>query len=150
MRAVCRALDATDYPQAHALYQTLATGETLPPFEAGKRGFSRIISHPDTWIIGACEDGKVLSMATLHLMPNLTNDMRPYALVENVATLADFQGRGLGRTVMHAVAEKAWQEGAYKIMLLTNRSRGTAAFYTKLGYQMDEKQGMILRQPAPF
>jgi GNAT superfamily N-acetyltransferase len=119
----------------------------LPDFEAGKDGFTRLINHPGTWIIGTEEGIQILSMATLHILPNMTYMMRPYGLVENVAKLANHQGRGLGRRVMDAVAQQAWDVGAFKIMLLTNQSRGARGFYEKLGYAADEKHGMILRNP---
>lgn len=147
MNTTCRALTVADYGQARDLYQTLSTGKTLPSYADGQDGFVRLINHPGTWIIGAVEANTVLSMATLHVLPNMTYHMRPYALVENVATHRDHQGRGLGRLVMQAVAEKAWGKDAFKVMLLTNQSRGTSAFYEKLGYTADEKHGMVLRAP---
>lgn len=148
MSVSTRPLTPEDYGAARELYQALSTGKTLPSFEVGVAGFRRLIAHPGTWIIGGEQDGKLVSMATLHVLPNMTYDMRPYALVENVATHADHQGRGLGLIVMDAVAQKAWSEGAFKIMLLTNQSRGAAAFYEKLGYVADEKHGMVLRSPV--
>lgn len=145
----CRPLIPADYLAARALYEALSTADTLPEIDAGRRAFEAIIAHPGTSIIGAELDKEVRGMATLHVLPNLTYNMRPYALVENVATHPDFQGRGIGRAVMDATAQAAWQAGAYKIMLLTNQSRGAHAFYDKLGYVADEKHGMVLRDAAP-
>lgn len=147
MNVLTRPMSPQDYGAARVLYQALSTGKTLPSYEAGIAGFTRLIAHPGTWVMGAEENGALLGMATLHVLPNMTYDMRPYAVVENVATHADHQGRGLGRVIMDAVAQKAWSEGAFKIMLLTNQSRGARAFYEKLGYVADEKHGMVLRSP---
>jgi GNAT superfamily N-acetyltransferase len=144
----CRALTLNDYDQTRILYQALSTGESLPSFEAGKAGFARLIQHPGTWILGAVQNDCILSMATLHILPNMTYQMRPYAIVENVATRIGHQGRGLGRQLMKTVAQKAWDEGAFKVMLLTNQARGTRSFYEKLGYCAEEKHGMILRRPT--
>lgn len=49
---------------------------------------------------------------------------------------------------MDAVARHAWERGAFKIMLLTNQSRGVCAFYETLGDTGNEKHGMVLRNPA--
>jgi GNAT superfamily N-acetyltransferase len=144
----CRTLTHADYAQARNLYMTLSTGHSLPSYEDGVAGFHRLIHHPGTWIMATEQASEVLSMATMHVLPNMTYDMRPYVLVENVATRAAHQGRGLGRLVMDAVAQKAWSENAFKIMLLTNQARGARGFYEHLGYVADEKHGMVLRHPV--
>lgn len=146
MKATCRALTPADYADARTLYQALSTGHSLPSHDAGIGGFETLLAHPGTWVIGAELNTRILAMATLHILPNMTYQMRPYAVVENVANLQSHQGKGLGRQIMAAVADKAWAEGAFKIMLLTNRDRGATAFYEKLGYVADEKDGMILRR----
>jgi GNAT superfamily N-acetyltransferase len=144
--AYCRTLTLADYPDARALYEVLAAGRSIPPFEEGLDGFADLIRHDGTWIIGAEAEGRIVSMATLHVLPNMTYEMRPYALVENVATLTAYQRAGYGRSVMLAVLRKAWAEDAYKVMLLTDRERGAYPFYEKLGFMLDEKHGMILRR----
>ena len=85
-------------------------------------------------------------MATLHVLPNMTHGGRPYALVENVVTLATHRQRGFGRRVMEAIAQAAWAQDCYKIMLLTGRQNRAKGFYQSLGYDPDEKYGMVLRR----
>ncbi|NNE53900.1 MAG: GNAT family N-acetyltransferase [Sulfitobacter sp.] len=148
MSTGCRVLKPDDYVDARTLYETLSAGRTLPEFDIGRAGFERVIGHDGTWIIGAERGGRIVSFATLHVLPNMTYQMRPYALIENVATLPDFQRRGIGRTVMAAATRKAWAEKAYKIMVLTNHARQTRGFYEKLGFVSGEKDGMILRPDA--
>jgi GNAT superfamily N-acetyltransferase len=84
-------------------------------------------------------------MATLHLMPNMTYHGRPFGLIENVVTLPDARGQGFARAVMMALADTAQDANAYKIMLLTGRDNEAKGFYERLGYNADEKHGMILR-----
>ena len=141
-----RPLKHADYADARIPYEALSTGETLPTVEKGRVAFDSIIAHLGTQIIGAEHEGKIVSMATLHLLPNITYNARFYAVVENVVTHPDYQGQGWGRRVMETLAQTAWNADAYKIMLLTNQSRGARGFYEKLGYSSDEKHGMILRQ----
>ncbi|MDF1726866.1 MAG: GNAT family N-acetyltransferase [Sulfitobacter sp.] len=147
MKIDCRPLTGADFAGAHALYGVLSPGDTLPSVDEAERLFAAIIAQPGTQVIGACQGDEVLAMATLHLMPNLTYGGRPYGLIENVATDPQRRGEGLGSLVVDAVIALAWAEDAYKIMLLTNRVRGAGRFYETLGFDGDEKEGMILRRP---
>ena len=147
MIVICRALTSDDYTDARALYQTLTTGHSLPDPKDGIVPFERLLAHPGTRILGAQMDGQIISMATLHVLPNMTYHAKPYALIENVATLPNYQGNGYGRSVMQAAAHAAWAAGVYKIMLLTGQLHGAKGFYEQLGYIGDEKHGMILRRP---
>ncbi|MFT6674902.1 MAG: GNAT superfamily N-acetyltransferase [Sulfitobacter sp.] len=148
MKVICRALGRADYADARRLYEALSTGDSLPPDSAvGAAAFGDVIAHTGTTIFGAEQAGQVISMATLHILPNMTYQARPYALVENVATLPDHRGHGFGRQVMQALADHAWAAGVYKIMLLTGRANGAAGFYHRLGFDGDEKHAMILRRP---
>jgi len=140
----CRALIDSDFAVAQALYYALVGKEPV----ANKTQFEAIIRHSGTQIIGCEAGGKVASMATLHLLPNMTNGGRPYGLVENVVTLAAMQGHGFGRAVMEAVIAAAWAANAYKIMLLTGKAAGARGFYKKLGFSDEHKHGMMLRRVA--
>lgn len=138
-----RCLTLADFDDARALYVDLV-GD-LPVAET-QAAFRAVIEHPGTKLWGAVVEGRVVSMATLHVLPNMTFSGRPYALVENVVTLTPYQGRGLGRAVMEQLAEDAWSHGVYKIMLLTGKTFGAKGFYERLGYASDQKHGMILRR----
>ncbi|MFK7751142.1 MAG: GNAT family N-acetyltransferase [Sedimentitalea sp.] len=145
-----RPLTPQDLPDARRLYRTL-TGEA-PLGDAA--AFEQVLAHPGTTIFGAQHQGHIVSMATLHLLPNMTFDARPYGLVENVATLRAHQGQGFGRAVMTHLADSAWAHNAYKLMLLTGTELGARGFYEALGYNGDQKHAMILRrapqrQPPP-
>lgn len=147
MSVACRRLTTGDYKLARALYGELTTGYSLPDLHDGRAAFGRILTHPGTMILGATDGDRVVSMATLHILPNMTYDARPYALIENVATAQSHEGRGFGRAVMQFAAETAWDANVYKIMLLTGRANGVKGFYERLGYVADEKYGLVLRRP---
>jgi GNAT superfamily N-acetyltransferase len=144
---ICRALALRDHPDAYHLYQALPAGGTLAPMAASKAAFETLIAHPGTTVFGAEVGNRIVSMATLHLLPNVTYDARPYAVVENVVTLPDHARQGYGRAVMTTLAKAAWAQNAYKIMLLTGRQNAAEGFYRSLGYDDREKHGMILRAP---
>ncbi|MEX0339968.1 MAG: GNAT family N-acetyltransferase [Arenibacterium sp.] len=146
MSEIVRALAEPDFDAALALYRTF--GGERPPLSGaqGYAQFMRILEHPGTTILGAEVEGEVRAMATLHILPNMTVDGRPYALIENVVTLKMFERQGLGRVVMNEAIARAWAENAYKIMLLTGRSAGAKGFYEKLGFSGDDKHAMTLRK----
>jgi len=128
---LCRALIDSDFADAQALYHELVGQEPV----AGKAQFEAILRHSGTQIIGCEAVGSVVSMATLHLLPNMTNGGRPYGL-------------GFGRAVMEAVIASAWAANAYKIMLLTGKAADARGFYKKLGFSDEHKHGMMLRRVA--
>ena len=141
-----RTATAADYGDIHRLYTELVGPGGVISGEEGKQRFAQILSHPGTTIICAECEGRLAAAATLHILPNMTVQGRPYALIENVVTLQAMQGKGVGRAVMDHARDLAWAADCYKIMLLTGREVGARAFYEKLGYTAEDKWGMTLRR----
>ena len=137
-----RHLTPTDHAAALRLYTELTAPKLVSTDPAH---FNTLLAHPGTTIWGADLNSAICAMVTLHLLPNMTYAGRPYGLIENVVTAEAHRGLGLGRAVMQALAAHAWQQGAYKLMLLTGTARGAVGFYRALGFDADAKQGMILR-----
>lgn len=143
---IFRRATVSDFADLYSLYKELVGSIDVAQGAAGRARLAQVLGHPGTSIHTAELDGRLVSMATLHLLPNMTFGGRPYALAENVVTLKACQGRGLGRRVMDQLAQAAWAAGAYKIMLLTGQELGARGFYEKLGYSAEEKFGMTLRR----
>lgn len=141
-----RNLTIDDYADLLVLYRELMGEIAVVDGDAGQKRLAEILAHPGTSLWGAEVEGRVVSVAVLHMLPNLTYSGRSYCLIENVVTLAAFQRRGLGRQVMNAAIEAAWSANAYKIMLLTGSDAGANGFYEKLGFRGDQKVGMVLRR----
>lgn len=144
--AIARRLTAKDHGDAMALYRVLAGNDSI---QSDKACFDTLIAHPGTLIFGADSGGRIKSMATLHLLPNITQNGRPYGLIENVVTDPAARGQGLARLTMRAAIDDAWQADAYKIMLLSGRDTGALGFYEKLGFRADQKHGLQLRRVPP-
>lgn len=140
--ASVRTLGHADAANALVLYNELTVGP--PADDAGV--FASVINHPGTSVFGAFLDDKLVSMLTLHLLPNVLWQGRPYALIENVVTLRAFQKRGFGRTVMQTAIAAAWAADAYKIMLMTGQKRGAKGFYEAVGFSSEDKFAMVIRR----
>lgn len=137
-----RALGLVDAAQALTLYNELTVG----PKAVGPAAFGPVIDHPGTQVLGAFAGDQLVAMATLHLLPNVVWNARPYALVENVVTRATHRGQGFGRKVMEAVIAAAWTADANKIMLMTGVGRDAVGFYEACGFSSDAKTAMVLRR----
>ncbi len=140
-----RPLTSMDWAQAEALYRELTNGPDI----GGVENFAQVLTHPGTRIFGLEEKESIVSMVTLHLLPNVTYGGRPYGLIENVITLKEARNQGLGRRVLQHAIDAAWAEDAYKLMLLTGQARGAKGFYEALGFSSDGKWGMTLRRISP-
>jgi GNAT superfamily N-acetyltransferase len=140
--AKIRQIVASDFIDVAALFAEL----TNEPSVADQTQFKNILAFLGTQMFGAEVNGRIVSMATLHILPNLGGMRMAYGLIENVVTLQAFQKQGLGRAVMSLLIQAAWDADAYKIMLLTGLERGARGFYEKCGFSGESKIGMQMRR----
>ena len=104
--------------------------------------WDRMITDPDYHIIVNEIDGKVVSSVVCIIIPNLTQNVRPFALVEYVVTHADYRGKGYATDCLNYAREIARRENCYKIMLMTGSKRPeTLRVYENAGYSSSDKTG---------
>jgi GNAT superfamily N-acetyltransferase len=98
---------------------------------------------------GGALNGQLVCSCNLTIIPNLTRGCRPFGIVENVVTHADFRKKGFGRVILRHALNEAWQENCYKVMLQTGRKDdATLRFYEGLGFDRHGKQAFIARPAA--
>lgn len=119
--------------------------ESLP--EDGERlrkVWDKICADEDHHIV-VCEiGGRIVSSCVCVIVPNLTRDLRPYALIENVVTHADHRGKGYAAACLDYAREIAKQAGCYKMMLLTGaKTENTLGFYENAGYNCHDKTAFV-------
>ena len=108
--------------------------------------FKTLVNDPDYHILVAEEEGRVVSSCTCIVVHNMTWSQRPYAMVENVATLPQYQRRGFATACMNRAKEIAQENGCYKIYLTTSsKNESIWRFYESLGYSRGEKTAFIQR-----
>lgn len=89
-------------------------------------------------------DGRIVASCVCVIILNLTRNVRPYAVIENVVTHGDFRGRGYAAECLDYAKGIAEKENCYKMMLLTGaKDEATLAFYKTAGYNCTDKTGFI-------
>lgn len=73
-----------------------------------------ICDDSNIYYIVAESDGKVASTCTLAIIKNLTRNLRPYGLIENVVTHPDYRQKGLGTKVLNKAIEIANKNNCYR------------------------------------
>ncbi len=117
-----------------------------PPLEpsVAQAVFDSILSTPGMTVFVLEEDGAIVASTYLNIVPNLTRAASPYAVIENVVVVETHRGQGLGKAIVAATLEVAWEAGCYKAMLQTGSRRpATHAFYRACGFSGDEKHSYV-------
>lgn len=148
MQPVIRKAVAADLPAILALYAELSVTDRLPQVEDATATWARILASEMMSVHVVELDGRAVSTCMLVMVPNLTRNQSPFAIIENVVTLAAMRGRGIGRRVIQAAFEEAWAAGCYKVMLLTGRKdEAVLRFYEACGFSRG-KTAFEIRRPA--
>lgn len=127
------------------LYRHLHTrDEPLPPRPHIERIWHDIRRNPDLKYFGLFVQDRLAASCTLTIIPNLTRGCRPYGVIENVVTHADFRRRGCGRRMLQHALDHAWTRNCYKVMLMTGRKDdATYRFYESVGFDCNAKQAFL-------
>ena len=89
-------------------------------------------------------NGKIVSSCVCVIVPNLTRNIRPYALIENVVTNKEYRGKGYATECLNYAKEIAIKNNCYKMMLLTgSKDESTLNFYKNAGYNCADKTAFI-------
>jgi len=138
--AVIRAAQQSDLPGLLDLYRHLHPDDPQPDAVKITEVWSVLMGSGFTKVIVAVDAGLLVSSCTLAIIPNLTRGGRSYGVIENVVPHPDHRRTGLGKGVLAAVLEAAWEADCYKVMLATgSRREGTLRFYEQAGFERGSK-----------
>lgn len=141
-----REINENDFCALSKLYTHLHSNKPMENSDKNIALFREILADKNHHIIVAEEDGKLVSSCVCIIIPNLTHEQQPYALIENVVTDRDYRKRGLASACLDYAKRIALDNNCYKMMLLTgSKKRSTHRFYQKNGYNRFEKTGYIQR-----
>ncbi len=132
-----------DLPQILNLYaKVLDKGEVLS-LEQAETLFSKMATYPNYKVYVAETESTIIGTFALLIMDNLAHLGTPSAVVEDVVVADNYQGKGIGKTMMIFAMEKCKEAGCYKLVLSSNLKRTEAhAFYESLAF---EKHGFSFR-----
>ena len=148
MSVIVRKAATDDLPAILELYAQLNTEDRLPDAASAGVVWARMLSSEMMSVLVAELDGRVVASCVLVVAPNLTRNMQPFALVENVVTERVLRGCGIGKRVVQAAIDQAWAKGCYKVMLLTGRKdESVLGFYEACGFKRG-KTAFEFRRPV--
>lgn len=133
-----------DLPALLKLYKELHETDPVPQGAGLEKAWEKILANPDYHILLAKVDGETAASVSVIIVPNLTRNARPYAVIENVITAAKFRRRGLAAALMAEAVQIAQASGCYKVTLTTgNKDEGTFGFYEGCGFNKEDKTAFI-------
>ncbi len=147
-KAVIRPAHWDDLTGVLALYRHLHPDDPVLDPHAAEARWSALLSSGLTIPFVADIAGALVSSCTLGIIPNLSRGARPYAVIENVVTHAEHRRAGLGRAVLRAALDRAWDADCYKVMLATgSQEAATLEFYEAVGFLRGGKTFFEMRRP---
>jgi len=110
-------------------------GESFTLDEA-REHFARIRITPGFRLLVVDDDGRILGTYVLQILHKLGKRGTPAGVVEDVAVLPAYQGKGIGRAMMEHAFHACRAAGCYKLTLSSNLKREDAhRFYDSLGFE---------------
>jgi GNAT superfamily N-acetyltransferase len=83
-------------------------------------------------------DGGAVGTIDVIVSPNLTRDVHPFAVIENVVVVPTARRGGIGRQLMEAAFDFARSLGCYKVQLVSADKRDAAHhLYDAMGFDAD-------------
>ena len=144
MKLVLREAKESDLAQLLELYDQLHFGEKHILTPKAEAIWQKILSHPNNTLFVGYFGSKLVTSCHLIVVDNLTHDLRPYALIENIITDEVYRKRGFGKEILDHAKKAAKKAGCYKIMLMTSsKDESTLNFYKKAGYNMKDKTAFV-------
>lgn len=101
---------------------------------------------PNMYLLVAEVNGSVVSSVQMAVVESLTHNVRPFAVIENVVTHADYRNRGYASALLEKASEIAKRRNCYKVFLETGSNKeSTLNFYRNNGFTVDAKHSCLKR-----
>ena len=143
--AVIRDLRRNDLDSLLSLYRQLHPQDDALP-EGVAEIWEEIVRDPAQIYLGAFVGELLVAACNAAVVPNLTRGARPYAVIENVVTHADYRRRGIGAKILRALVDRCWARRCYKVMLMSAIGRAEIhGFYEALGFDKQSKQAFVIK-----
>ena len=144
---IIRKAKGTDADELKTLYFEYLTH--FPPKEeqdmdVWKNMLEKFAQDENMYLLVAEEEGQVVSSVQMAIIEGLTHNVRPFAVIENVVTHADYRNRGFASALLEKASEIAKERRCYKVFLETGSNKeSTLNFYRNNGFAIDEKHSCL-------
>jgi len=136
----------SDLSELLRLYRQLQPDDPELGAAAAASALDVILTAPGMKLLVLPRGERLAATTYLNVVPNLTRSASPYAVVENVVVDEPLRGTGIGKLIIAATLQAAWDAGCYKAMLFTgSRCAATHGFYRACGFVGDDKTAYVAR-----
>jgi len=133
MKTMIRPCRQEDISELSRLYHQLQPTDSTT-LEELTSSLAAITEYPGCGVFVAEVDGRVAGVYTLYMLPNMTRNGRPVAILENIVVDEALRGHGIGRAMLEFARGQAQARGCYKLSLTSNAVRTEAhEFYRRCG-----------------
>lgn len=136
-----RIANSDDLNAVQFLYSQLYDKEQHPT-EQVLIQWEKLLSYDNIHIILTEQNNVPISTCCLTIIPSITHNARPFALVEYVVTDKSHRRKGAGKACLDYAKQLAMQQNCYKIMLITGRAEAHD-FYKACGYSSEGKTAFV-------
>lgn len=140
--AIVRPATRNDIPRILELYQELVIShsrieDSRQPSRADyERILDSINTTPGYRLLVAEETGEIAGLMEFLIMPNLSHNGSPWALIEGLVVSRKKRRQGLGKMLIEYAVRQCREAGCYKIELSSDKRRVEAhEFYRSLGFK---------------
>ncbi len=141
-----REAELKDFEGIKRLYAQLNPDDPVVSDGRDESVFRTIINSDHLHLFVGVIDEKLVATCYLNFIPNMTRNVSPYCVIENVVTERELRNHGLGKAIVQRALDFAWSLGCYKVMLQTgSRRESTHHFYKSCGFRADDKFAFVAR-----
>ena len=115
MDLIIREITDSDFDGLQELYLFLHDNIKSEKTGKAQETWTEILDNRNYHIFVGELNGKIVSSVTLVVIPNLTHNTKPYALIENVVTHPDYRGKGYAASLINKACDTAKENGCYKL-----------------------------------
>jgi ribosomal protein S18 acetylase RimI-like enzyme len=140
--AIIRPAASADIPRLLELYDELVLVRSeieesrAPSPGEYRRTLERIQATPGYQLLVIEECGEVAGVMEFLIMPNLSHNASPWALIEGLVIDSRYRRKGLGKALVGHAINMSGEAGCFTIGLSSNKMRVEAhAFYRSLGFE---------------
>jgi GNAT superfamily N-acetyltransferase len=146
LRFNIRMVNKNDLPALQELYLELHDTEIIPITSESMQLWENILNDHDYHIIIGEEMGKIVSSVTLVIIKNLSRQMKPHALIENMVTSPEYRNKGYARLLLNKAIEIAKEKNCYRVMFISgSKNESTTNFYVNSGFSNTEQYAYVMK-----